>query len=373
MRLFVGEQVVDVIRPPLSRYAGTFGEWRKIWHQLPDDFPLQQRHDWPLRGADAHTILLRVVSEEHEETCFVGVRCHRVRALPGAIYLHLPKLGVGVPHWAISATLAALRKLAEEWFRVVRVRVELSLLGYPERLESVEHRAKALGYSVVPPLEYAHTLLVPLSPSSSGDSQDFHRSIYKNARKIERAGHVLRSIGDQRYAMRMADLYEETMRRTNAQITPPDMRAVLRSAEEHPRRYRVVALFRDASDDPEELLAFRWCGRSGQYAYDLLAASTRLVEDGGQVPMMPAIMLNMFEWAHSQGATAFDFGGVLIGDELHSSPVAGITRFKRQFGGRILRVGSDLIFEPRNAYRLLNRVRESLVSLIKEKERARNA
>lgn len=107
-------------------------------------------------------------------------------------------------------------------------------------------------------------------------------------------------------------------------------------------------------------MAFRWCGRAGRYAYDLLAASTRMNEETGQIPMMPAIMLEMFRWARGLGATLFDFGGVVVDGDPRQDVVAGITRFKTQFGGEVTHVGSDLLLEPHVCWRTLDRVERML-------------
>ncbi|WP_291156043.1 GNAT family N-acetyltransferase [Gemmatimonas sp. UBA7669] len=329
--------------------------WLKEWQQVSAHFPLQQREDWPLAGAAQQGILLRLDSIGQQEVAHVGVRLHRLRSLPGAWYLQVPKLGVGIPEWAVQATMLALRELAARWWRVARVRIELCLLGNPDMLAEFEREAKKQGYSVVPPLEYEHTLVVPLPETADQALIQFHRSVFKNTRKLERAGHAIRPITDQRYFDRLAALYAETMSRTGARVDTPDMVAVIRSAAQRPDRYHLLGLFHKGDDNPESLMAFRWCGRAGCYAFDLLAASTRLVDESGQIPMMPAIMLDMFGWARELGATHFDFGGVVLDGDLQGSAVAGISRFKMQFGGNVARVGSDLLLEPRLGWRILDR------------------
>jgi hypothetical protein len=351
---------VHVLPQPAADDGLAQAAWQQEWQQVSADFPLQQRYDWPLAGEAQQGVLLRLESNEQEEVAHVGVRLHHLRALPGAWYLQVPKLGVGLSDWALQATMPALRELAARWWRVARVRIELCLLDTPEMLPEVEWEAKKQGYIVAPPLEYEHTLVVTLPESADQALTQFHRSVFKNARKLERAGHVLRPITDQRFAERLSALYAETMSRTGARFDGPDIASVIRSAAETPERYRLLGLFRLGVEDPESLMAFRWCGRAGRYAYDLLAASTRLVDESGQIPMMPAIMLNMFDWAEALGATHFDFGGVVLDGDPRGNTVAGITRFKMQFGHNVTRVGSDLLLEPRVAWRVMDHAQRML-------------
>ncbi len=329
--------------------------WERGIQALPEDFPLQQRPDWPTEGRRHDNILLRIESHDDRGVAFVGVRRHRLRSLPGAWYLQVPKLGVGLPAWAVRPALFAVKQLSEQWWRVARVRIELCMLEDPEVLPVTERVAEDLGYTVTIPREYAHTLLVPVPMSNDAAQEQFHRSVFKSTRKVERAGHVLRPIVDLQFAERLASLFSETMSRSGARVEMPDMAAILRCTAANPDRYRVVGLFRGGTVAPDGLLAFRWCGCAGRYAYDLLAASTRLVDDGGQVPMMPAIMLDMFQWAREMGAREFDFGGVVVDADPTQIHLAGITRFKRLFGDRLLRVGSDLLIEPRAVWRTIDR------------------
>jgi hypothetical protein len=140
-------------------------------------------------------------------------------------------------------------------------------------------------------------------------------------------------------------LLRETMARTGASIPHVDLPSIVSVTANHPDAFRLVGLFRNGDDAPESLMAFRWCGCSGVYADDLLAASTRWSDEEGQVPMMHAIMLDVFEWATALGARSFDFGGVVLPDVSASAGALSITKFKQQFGGEIAHVGVDLRFD----------------------------
>lgn len=360
MKLDLGAWSVDVIQSPAWGDTAAIHTWSSIWNEVPPEFPLQQMWDWPLGDAGASSILLRIKSLEDADVAHIGLRLHRLRALPGAWYLRVPKFGVGIPAWALRATLVAVEHLAAHWFRVARVRVELCMLERPDLLPEIEREARILGFSVLPPLEYQHTLLVPIPRGPAEAEAQIHRNVFKSKRKIERAGHVIRLVDDERYTERLAALFAETMRRTGAQFVAPDMAKVIHTSRDQPDRYRLLGLFNFGAAHPDSLLAFRWCGRAGSYAYDLLAASTRLSDESGQIPMMPSIMLDMFDWAGSLGATHFDFGGVVLDGDPRGNAVAGITRFKMQFGGNVTRVGSDLLIEPRLGWKVLDRIQRML-------------
>lgn len=359
MQFSLGTCRVRVLPQPAADDGGAQSAWQQEWQHVSADFPLQQRYDWPLGGARQRGILLCLEPVGQGGMAYVGVRLHRLRSIPGAWYLQVPKLGVGLADWAVAATMLAIQQLAARWWRVARVRIELCLLDNSDLLAAWEREAKSMGFSIVPPLEYEHTLVVPIPANAEQAMTQFHRSVFKNSRKVERAGHAIRPITDQRYSDRLASLYAETMNRTGGQVDIPDMLSVIRSAAAQPEHYRLLGLFRQGVENPESLMAFRWCGCAGSYAYDLLAASTRLVDDSGQIPMMPAIMLGMFDWAGALGAKHFDFGGVVLDGDPRGNAVAGITRFKMQFGGNVSRVGTDLLLEPSLGWTALDRIRHS--------------
>ncbi|MBL0937506.1 MAG: hypothetical protein IBJ03_01345 [Gemmatimonadaceae bacterium] len=338
------EYVVELLSKAEAHKVGAETEW---WSSYPD-FPLHQRSIWPsVRGPEAWRMLRIVPSKKQESTICVGLLVNQLRALPGSLYIRVPKFGVGLDRKMSTIALAALRHIAWRWKRVVRVRIEVTQLERPEDLELICGRAIQLGYWSQSPLEYEFTLISPIPYSVEDGARQFHRSVLKNVRKSVNAGHIVRALTDPRYAERMGTLYNETMERTGAELCAVDMKEVLRSAKNFPESFRVSGLFQRGEGEPESLMAFRWCGVSGQFGYDLLAASTRVEEAGGSIPMMPSIILDVFSWAHSLGARQFDFGGVVHENHPQYSVVGGISRFKLQFGGVVERVGCDLVFEPR--------------------------
>jgi hypothetical protein len=207
--------------------------------------------------------------------------------------------------------------------------------------------AETVGFRSVSPREYEYTSIIPLGPLSGNSSAAggrFSRSVGKNARRTLRAGHAVRPIVGLEYVERMNALVRETMARSGADVPKLNLASIVTKSTRHPTVFRLVGLFRDGHQSPEALMAFRWCGYSGTYAEDLLAASTRLSDSEGRVPMMHAIMLDVLDWASYLGAEYFDFGGVVSPSSAAAAAVTSITKFKQQFGGEITRVGTDLTF-----------------------------
>jgi hypothetical protein len=317
------------------------------WLESAPLSPLQQRSCWPSRERGERWHLLTVHDGDGQAIASLGMRDAPSRSMPGFRILRVYKFGLGVAPEFIGPLLLALRDYARSQLRVLRVHVEAFMLG-AEQLDTLAATAVAAGFSRLPfPREYEHTLIVDLSGSEAEMTGRFHRMVMKNVRKSERAGHVVAPITDARFAERLAQLLDETMGRTGARAERLDWLAILAATRSHPDRFRLTGLFLNGDLSPASLGAFRFCGCAGDGAADLLAASTRRRGPSGGVPMMPAILLDTFTWARSQGARWFDFGGVVTEGDPRYAQLGSIAEFKRLFGQDVRRVGVDLLFVPR--------------------------
>jgi hypothetical protein len=310
------------------------------WVHRSSTVPLQQRSIWPSASEGEQWFLLDIVDEDSGRLN-VGLRSYRMRSIPGGRILRVLKFGPGLPTVSLPRVIHALREVAKKMSGVVRLHIELCQVLAPETIASIVDAAERQGFVQTLPREYEHTLLVPLN-GSHGETPRFHRSVLKNARKTLRAGHQVQPISDERFVARLDELLVETMTRGGGRTPSIRMQEVVRRTREYPKNFRLVGLFRDGVYSPSSLMAFRWCGCAGDYADDLLAASTRWSDADGQVPMMHAIMLDILAWAELQGASVFDFGGVVLPDDPRAARLATISRFKELFFGRIERVGVDL-------------------------------
>ena len=315
------------------------------WIHRCSSVPLQQRSIWPSASEGEQWYLLDII-DEYFGRLNVGVRSYRMRSIPGASILRVLKFGPGLPITSLPRVIQVIREVANRMTGVVRLHIELCQVLAPETIASVVSAAERQGFTRAIPREYEHTLLVPLAVGL-GETPRFHRSVLKNARKTLRAGHQIQPINDESFVARLDQLLEETMARGGGRVPSISTREVVRRTQENPQSFRLVGLFRDGVYTPSALMAFRWCGCAGDYADDLLAASTRWSDSDGQVPMMHAIMLDIFAWAETQGATVFDFGGVVLPDDPRAARLASISRFKELFFGRIEMVGVDLNYASR--------------------------
>jgi hypothetical protein len=308
--------------------------------------PLQQRSIWPISDKGDRWHLVQFQDHASGALAYVGVRECPVRSLPGMRTLRVLKFGPGIAPAMWEPMLRALVDLARRWSRVTRLHIEVCCLEHPEQLPSLRATAAAAGFRIDAPREYARTRIVALAGEKE-IADAFHRSVMKNVRKTSRAGHTVVAITDEQFVPRMRQLLVETMQRTGADVPEVNLEALVRAARDSPTLFRLSGLFRDGLQEPAHLMAFRWCGNAGRYAEDLLAASTRFEDAEGQVPMMHAIMLDVFAWARHVGATQFDFGGVATPDSPNFATVGSIARFKQLFGGNEYDVGVDLVYVVR--------------------------
>jgi hypothetical protein len=247
----------------------------------------------------------------------------------------------------VDPLLKALRDRANADQRVVRLQIE-AFSPEPGGIDRIDAAARSLGFVKEPwPREYARTLLVDLRGGHDAMVGRFHRMVMKNVRRSERAGHLVAPIIEDRYAARMSALLDETMSRTGARAQRVDWLGMIRAARETPASHRIAGLFLGGDPSPDALAAFRWCSCSGASAEDLLAASTRLTGPSGSVPMMPAIVLDILTWAGAQGASWFDFGGIVEPTDPRYSTLGSITEFKMLFGADVRTVGADFTYESR--------------------------
>lgn len=327
------------------------------WLASAPEAPVQQRSAWPALTKGERWHLLTARDSSGRDVASVGVRDYPSRALPGFRILAVHKFGLGVSPEALPLLLVALRDYARSLPTVLRVQVEAFMLDEAE-LDRLSASATHLGFEKLPvPREYERTLVVDLTGSEEEFTGRFHRMVMKNVRKTEREGHCVLPVTDPRYARRMQQLADETMGRTGAQADDISWTSIVEAARENPDVFRVSGLFLGGDRSPEALVAFRWCGRAGAGADDLMAASTRRQGPTGGVPMMPAVLLETFRWARSHGARWFDFGGVVTEDDPRYAQLGSIAEFKGLFSRDMRRVGADFRFVP---HPLLSRVAAGL-------------
>lgn len=262
------------------------------------------------------------------------------RALPGFLIAELPRFGPSLCRDDHAAMLQALARQARRSMRVLRVRLDLLATDDDERAVLCE-AARALGFVREPSFRmYSNTLVVNLDPDVHSLDHSIDRGARRNAKKMEDLGHRVRAIMDERLAPRLDALVRETMQRSSGPQLEHDWERLIAYSREHPRHSRIAGMFLNGREDPESLVAFRWCGNHGPYVEDLVAASTRLKPP---LPLMHAVAWDMLHWGHEVGAKWFDFGGIPSPDTPPDSPLHGIAAFKRMFSKQETRIREQMV------------------------------
>jgi len=262
----------------------------------------------------------------------------RTRALPFHGILRAEQLGTSVRTADdLERLLAGLHALARATPRALRLKLELYSRNATFRERAGLIAARLGGHPAKHRRLYARTLIVPLTLAEDQLLESFHRMVRKNLKKTAKLGHVVRCITDSRLAGQIDALLRETMARTGGPYSSLAWPAHIAFSRKHPDVSRISGLFLDGRNDPEALIAVRWCGIHGRHAQDLVAASTRVPE----VPVMHAVMWDQLRWARSAGAEWFDFGGIPDVEMGTDAPLTTIADFKRLFTHQEETVGAE--------------------------------
>jgi hypothetical protein len=271
-----------------------------------------------------------------------GIEVMRARILPGYRILRLPKFGRGTPEAVVRATVAGLRDLAETE-PVLRAHVEV----WSEREEDrarVDRACRDAGFiPVVTPRMYHHTLWIDLSPGEEEVLASFHPTARRHIRKPGRKGYPTVSVTDPGYASRLRELHLESFLRSGGEAPGVDWAALLEAARTHEDRVAIRGIVEGNGGLPH-LLSFAVAVRNGDVAEYLHAGCSRRPDL--RLPLLYAPTWELMRWARSHGATAWDFGGITPGTSEDDDPRGGISDFKRYFGGRVVEVGGEWVFEP---------------------------
>ena len=288
------------------------------------------------------------------------VRETRSRRLPGFRIWRLPRFGY--QHTAQTATryLTALADAAQRNRRLIRCRVQL-LAEDPETLASLEQAARAAGFNPATSQEsYSRSLLIDLrTDSADALLQNLGATARRHIRAAGKNGFLLKPLTDPALAASLAAMERATRARTGGGYALQDWKHWLGAAASHPESVRIAALIDpDAADEGAGILAVALGVSHGDHV-EYRAAAT-VPRHAVRVPLGYGPAWELLRWGHATGHRWFDFGGI-TGDD---SPLAGISHFKRRFGGRECRVATEVLLEPQKwiagLERGIGRLRDSL-------------
>lgn len=324
-------------------------EWRDCEESLARNgtaVPLDHRRAWLELLPDASPFYVAVRDTARDRWCCgFPVQVARTRTLPGHRILRVTRFGAGDCDAGLEAAVRALRELARDNPRFVRLNVEVFCRS-SERRAALWETFSALGfYEVERPRWYERTVVIDLAPKEDEILASFHKTGRQNVRAPAKKGLTVAAITDPAYAPRMQALSNESFARTGREAPRRDWAARLRFSASHPELYRIVGTLDPTLEGPDDLLAFTCGSCHGNYASYEDGASTRDVE--GNVPLSYAPLWELVRWAKDVGCEWFDMGGIpRAKPEPESDPREGISRFKRYFTEEIAVVGGEWEFVP---------------------------
>jgi hypothetical protein len=333
---------VDLLREPGP--ARTACERELAGAGVP--LPLTSRNAWALARPSAVSWFLAVRGGNGACVGGLALDVAPSRALPGRSLLRAVKVGSNLPPGSSRAAAAGLAALARRDRRVLRVNVELLARDAGDR-DRLGADLAAEGFRTLPELKgYRSTIAVDLTPpDEEAVFASFSRSTRRNVREVGKLPVRLRPVDSLRYAGRLDALLRESMGRTGGRPRAVDWPAVIGLSRAEPSLARLVGLFHDGREAPDDLLAFAWGCCHGDHGHYDLGGSTR--DTGGRIALAYPLLWDLIRWAKGAGCRWFDLGGVTPGAHGGDDPVGGISDFKRGFSKAVVEVGEEWAFEPR--------------------------
>jgi hypothetical protein len=213
---------------------------------------------------------------------------------------------------------------------------------------------RAAGFEEEPsPRQYEHTLLLPLEGNRETLHARLSASARRNIRQVAESGFAVRPITDAAYAPRLAWLLQAAHHRTGGRAGGDELAAMIRAAVDDPHTSVLLGVFHPTRHGTDALIGFAQ-GTLAPAAATYAVAGTERASDIGRMPISYALLWELIDWGRERSAPWFDFGGVTPeADTQH--PLAGISSFKRKFGGRDSAVAAEfsLVTNPMQ-HRLLH-------------------
>ncbi len=293
---------------------------------------------WPLRDASAQWQWVRFTAADGSLLSALAVELRPSRAAPGLRIGRIRRFGRALhrpllPHAGELLTTAARR--------IPRLlRLDLELFDDDEMRRAAFQRALGhIGwYSASDALGYRETLRLDIRGRDdeallAGCNSRTRRNIRRTRRESSLR---FAPVTDSRYTDRIIRLHRASFERSGGHAPTLNVTAMLADSG---HGSILLGGFDARRDAPDDLIAFAWITLHGDHACYSHAGSMPLASTlaPGAVLMWEAI-----RWSRDRGLDWFDFGGVTpAGDD---GPLAGISTFKRGFGGWQITVGETLSF-----------------------------
>jgi hypothetical protein len=307
------------------------------------NLPLPHRTPWARAGTKKPPWFVGVRAANGTPIWGFGLEVAGSRALPGYLLLRAERLSAPTKQ-VMEVGLSAILAHAKVRGKVLRISLELFSRDAGS-LRCMSEVAAALGCRKEPrPRMYTHTIAIDLQLDESEIFSKLHGTARRHIRAIDKHALSLQTITSADYAERMGELIGETMTRTGGNNLRYDWRTIIELSNEYPDLSRIAGVCRTDITGPRCLLAFAWGRHHGDHVDYAVAASTRATDIRAPVGYAPA--WDLIRWAKANGATWFDFGGITLSGSGSDDPLAGISDFKRYFGGDTTPVSEEWVFEP---------------------------
>ena len=265
-------------------------------------------------------------------------------ALPGHCILRLETFGESVPLGAEPAAVAAVQGLAQRMPRLLRVVVELHDRDAERRARIADALRAAGFYRKDRVRTYDRTLAIDLQRGDQALLASFSPRARRLLRRAEHLPLSVISIEDDVFVPQLVAIQRETFARTGMQAPAQPWTQLITAARKFPSRLRILGVMLTDQHNAGRLIAFVRVLRHGTFVEYNAAGSTRL--EDRRIPLTYPAIWEALRWARDTGATWFDFGGVTPDTpDGNDDPLAGISEFKRNFGGEELAIGEDWQFD----------------------------
>ena len=328
-----GVTIPFVHAPATARHAGRPDD---LWCTLRDD------DDAPLAGA--------------------LVRVDRSRKLPWIRLARVEQVGrllVAVDERLEGGTQTLAASLAAATRHLGRLIVQC-YSPFATELARQELLCGRAGLRPTAPMGYTRTLRLPLCSDEAQLIRHLSSSARRNVRALEASGFVVRPLTDPALGPRLQWLLERAHERTGGVTGRVDWSAMLRAAADDPSRSVLLGVFHPHRPPDAALVGFAQ-GTVTESAVAYSVAGTERADDIGRTPLSYALLWALLRWAADAGHAWFDFGGVTPADE-PDSPLAGISSFKRRFGGTECVMAAEWTVAPTALSGQLLRAAEGLLA-----------
>jgi hypothetical protein len=317
--------------------------WEKAAADQGVPLTLSDLEIWHAMGLGPGSTFCAILNEREKLVGGFAAQRWPSSALPGHRILRLERLGESIPEGAEPATVDAMLALARRTPRVLRVVAELHDRDTARR-GRIAGALRAAGFHRKNPVRtYERTLAIDLQRDDKAILASFSAPARQRIRLAERSPLSVVTIEDDALIPQLEQIHRETYARTGGQASAQAWTRLVAAARDAPDRLRIFGAMLTDAGTPR-LVAYARALRHGTFTVYDAAGSTRLADR--RIPLMYPVVWALIRWARDTGATWLDLGGITgYASERNNDPLAGISEFKRKFGGEEVVVGEEWHFD----------------------------